>query len=224
MQRKYYEAYEDRYRQIHGQALQWFSENSSAIVEETLKSFSLPLQCKLLEIGCGEGRDAYPLLKQGYDLLATDVSREAIAFCKTKYPDFSDHFQVVDCVTETLDQQFDFIYAVAVIHMLVSDEDRNAFYRFIRTHLNSDGIALIGTMGDGRLERQSDIHIAFDLQDRVHEQTGKPVKIAATSCRIVNWVTFGEELKRNGLDVMQQGITAVLPDFPQMMFAVVKKH
>lgn len=223
MPRKYYEAYEDRYRQVHEQNLQWSSEEPSPIVEETIRAFSLSKQSKLLEIGCGEGRDAFPLLSRGFDLLASDVSPEAIAFCKRKIPEFASQFQVVDCVADSLDKQFDFIYAVAVLHMLVSDDDRNAFYRFIRAHLAPDGVALICTMGDGTFEQQSDVRTAFDLQDRVHDASGKTMKIAGTSCRIVSFPTFEKELVQNGLDVLKKGITAVEPDFPEMMFAVVKR-
>lgn len=224
MERKYYEAYDDRFRQIHEQALKWFSENPSPIVEETIRAFSISHQGKLLEVGCGEGRDARPLLMQGFDLLATDVSPEAIAFCRREFPDFASHFQVVDCVSERLDRKFDFIYAVAVLHMLVLDDDRNAFYRFIHEQLAPSGIALICTMGDGTLERQTDIRTAFDLFERIHESSGKTVQIAGTSCRIINFRTFGEELAHNGLEVIKEGVTAVEPDFPQMMFAVVKRH
>ena len=39
MQRKYYEAYDDRYRQIHSQNLAWFDESPSAIVLETIREF-----------------------------------------------------------------------------------------------------------------------------------------------------------------------------------------
>ncbi|MDE6661206.1 MAG: class I SAM-dependent methyltransferase [Anaeroplasmataceae bacterium] len=222
MGKKYYEAYDDRYKQIHKLDLQWSSETPSKIVFETLQSFSLLTNSKILEIGCGEGRDAYLLLKQGFDVLATDVSYEAVSYCKKKFPNYSEHFQVVDCVTEKLGKKFDFIYAVAVIHMLVSDNDRIAFYRFIREHLSSDGIALICTMGDGSFERKTDIHTAFDIMERVHGETGKTVQIANTSCRIVGFATFEEEISRNGLEIIKKGITAVEPDFPQMMFAVVK--
>lgn len=224
MEKKYYEAYDDRFRQIHEQNLQWFSEAPSPIVAETICEFSISAQSKLLEIGCGEGRDAYPLLLRGFDLLAADVSQEAIAFCQRKFHDFAAHFQVVNCITETLGRTFDFIYAVAVLHMLVLDNDRNAFYRFIREHLTSDGIALICTMGDGNFERRTDIRTAFDLHERIHERSGKSVHIAGTSCRIVNFQTFKEELARNGLDLLKEGVTAVEPDFPQMMFAIVKKN
>ena len=222
MGKKYYEAYDDRYKQIHAQDLQWSSEMPSKIVIETIQSVSLPTNSKILEIGCGEGRDAYLLLTQGFDVLATDVSCEAVRYCKKKFPNFSEHFQVVDCVTEKLGKKFDFIYAVAVVHMLVSDSDRNAFYGFIREHLSSNGLALICTMGDGSFERQTDIHTAFDIMERIHGETGKTVQIANTFCRIVSFATFEEEIVSNGLEIINQGITAVEPDFPQMMFAVVK--
>lgn len=222
-ERKYYHAYDDRYRQVHEKDLRWMSGEPSPIVAEILREFSLPQQAELLEIGCGEGRDAIPLLRQGYSLLATDVSAEAVSFCRKEAPEYASHFRTLDCVSETLERRFDFIYAIAVLHMLVPDEDRDAFYRFLRTHLKPNGIALIGTMGDGSFERQSDIRTAFDLQDRIHEQSGTAVQIAGTSCRMVSFETLHEELSRNGLTVLKQGITAVEPDFPQMMYAVVKR-
>ena len=221
MQKKYYEAYDDRYRQIHKQELQWFSESPSDIVLETGQAYSISPKSRILEIGCCEGRDAYPLLKQGYDLLAADVSREAVMYCKTKFPDFSEHFQIMDCITEKLGRKFDFIYAVAVIHMLVSNEDRNAFYSFIREHLSSTGIALICSMGDGNSESQTDVRSAFNIVNRTHGRTGKTVRIASTSCRTVSFDTFQKELLQNGFKIIKEGITAVEPDFPQMMFAVV---
>jgi len=220
--RKYYEAYDDRYRQIHAQDLEWFARTPSPIVGETIRDHSVSSAHRILEIGCGEGRDAFPLLRQGFDLLATDISPEAVAFCQSKMPDQADRFQVLDCIAGRLEERFDFIYAVAVVHMLVPDEDRDAFYRCVRTHLKPHGIALICTMGDGSTERQSDISTAFDLQDRVHEQSGKAVRIAGTSCRMVSFPAFEAELARNGFAVIKKGITAVEPDFPQMMFAVVK--
>lgn len=222
-ERKYYHAYDDRYRQVHEKNLRWMSEEPSPIVAETIREFAISRQAEMLELGCGEGRDAIPLLRQGYGLLATDISPEAIAFCQKEAPEYAAQFCTLDCVSDKLDLRFDFIFAIAVLHMLVPDEDRNAFYSFIRSHLKAEGIALIGTMGDGVFERQSDIRTAFDLQERIHEQTGTPVQIAGTSCRTVSSETFDAELKNNGLAVIRQGITAVEPDFPQMMFAVVKR-
>ena len=222
MERKYYEAYDDRYRQIHSQNLQWFYDDPTPIVAEIIREFGITQTHKLLELGCGEGRDAYPLLLDGYDLLATDISPEAINFAKKKWPDFAEHFGVLDCISGNIPGKFDFIYAVAVVHMLVEDADRDGFYAFIRNHLTPNSIALICTMGDGEMERKTDIRTAFDLQSRTHEQTGKEVQIASTSCRMVSFDTLHKELYRNGLHILKEGLTAAPPDFPMLMYAVVK--
>ncbi|MBQ9148988.1 MAG: methyltransferase domain-containing protein [Oscillospiraceae bacterium] len=224
MERKYYEAYDDRYRQVHGENLVWFTKEPSPIVAKMMDAFGIGPEKRILEIGCGEGRDARYLLGRGCDLLATDISPEAVAYCRELCPGQEAHFQVLNCIGGRLKEKFDFIYAVAVVHMLVLDEDRDGFYRFVRQHLKPGGVALICTMGDGEMERSSDIRTAFELQERCHEQTGRMVQIAGTSCRMVSFDTFGEELKRNGLQVLRQGMTAIEPDFPQMMYAVVGRE
>lgn len=221
--RKYYEAYDDRYRQVHDRKLQWASDAPSNIVGQVLERFFISAESTILELGCGEGRDAAHLLNRGYAVTATDVSPEAIRYCREKYPQFAAHFQVLDCVAGEWERKYDFIYAVAVIHMLVTDADRSGFYRFIRDHLNDGGVSLICTMGDGNLERSTDISTAFDLQNRTHGETGERMMLAGTSCRMVSWETFLPELVKNGLCVCEQGLTAMEPDFPVMMYAVVKK-
>ena len=223
MERKYYEAYDDRYRQIHEKNLAWFYEEPTAIVRQTIEKYGITTSHKLLELGCGEGRDAFPLLNTDFDLLATDISSAAITYCRNKNAKYAGRFQVLDCVAGELEGKFDFIYAVAVVHMLVPDEDRNAFYTFIRNHLNHGGIALICTMGDGKIERQTDIRTAFDLQERTHEQSGVGVKIASTSCRMVNFATFEAELKQNGFAILDMGLANASPDFPLLMYGVVKE-
>lgn len=223
MERKYYEAYDDRYRQVHGEGLRWFDAAPSQIVWETMRDFDIPRDAGLLEIGCGEGRDARFLLNLGYDLLATDISGEAIGYCRREDPERAEHYQVLDCVCGSLDRKFDFIYAVAVVHMLVEDDDRNAFYGFLREHLKDRGVALICTMGDGKLERTTDASTAFDLQERIHEPTGKKVTIASTSYRAVSFAAFRREIEDNGLEILKEGLTDIQPDYWKMMYAVVKK-
>ena len=220
MSRKYYEAYEDRYKAIHARGGSWSSDKCTPIVLDMLNKH-IQSNNPILEIGCGEGRDARAVLDQGMDLLATDISLEAIRYCQSTMPQYKEHFQVLDCLSDTLDKAFDFIYAVAVIHMLVLDCDRDLFYQFIRAHLTTDGVALICTMGDGNVEMQSDITQAFTPQQRNHE-SGK-ILVAGTSCRMVSFDTFKAELQRNGLHLLESGITSSLPDFNRLMYAVVKK-
>ena len=221
--RNYYEAYDDRYRQVHEKALQWASEVPSAIVSQVMTRLDIGPDARILELGCGEGRDAVHLLEKGYNLLATDISPEAIRYCRTRWPKYSHNFRVLDCVAGESDEKFDFIYAVAVIHMLVEDHHRCAFYRFIREHLKETGTALVCTMGDGTVERRSDVSTAFDLQERTHGLTGEKLQLAGTSCRMVEWDTFLKEIRESGLTVTEYGMTEVPPDFPVMMYAVMEK-
>lgn len=220
---KYYEAYDDRYRQVHGKKLQWASDSPSPIVGQVMDRCCIGGKAKLLELGCGEGRDAAALLVRGCQLTATDISPEAIRYCREKWPEHAQNFQILDCINGQLDEKFDFIYAVAVIHMLVDDMDRKEFYCFLREHLTDDGAALVCTMGDGSMERKSDISTAFDLQERTHQQSGQRLLLAGTSCRMVTWDTFLGEIQQSGMKVAEHGLTSAEPDFPVMMYAVMRK-
>ena len=121
--RRYYEAYDLRYRQVHEKGLAWFSGAPTPVVAQVLEKYAIAPECPMLEIGCGEGNDAAFLLERGCDLLATDVSPAAVDFCRAKYPLWADRFRTLDALKDPLDQRFGFIYAVAVLHMLVPDAD-----------------------------------------------------------------------------------------------------
>ena len=220
--KKYYEAYDLRYRQVHARGLEWFDREPTAAVKKTMEQYGIGKETAMLELCCGEGRDASILLESGYDLLATDVSPRAVDFCREKFPQWAERFQVLDCLTEKLEQRFDFIYAIAVLHMLVLDEDRQAMLGFIRQHLTDAGVGLIVVMGDGEMQRATDADRAFDLQERCHEQSGQVFEIASTSCCIVTREVFREELLRAGLAIAELGDT-VWADVPAAMYAVVKR-
>lgn len=220
--KRYYEAYDERYKTIHAKGYSWAGDENTPIVSETIEKYKFAASAQMLEIGCGEGRDAKLLLEKGYNLLATDVSPEAVSYCRSRYPLFEDSFQVMDCLKCEDDRRYAFIYSVAVIHMLLPDEDRNGFYRYIYEHLLPDGIALICTMGDGQFETMTDIDDAFVLKEREHP-SGK-VMVAGTSCRMVSFQTFERELSENGLEIMEKGITSCMPEFNSLMYAIVRKE
>ena len=228
----YYEAYEDRYKTIHALGHAWSSDRPTPIVGEILARYGVPKTAALLELGCGEGRDALPLLRAGWKLLATDLSPEAVAWCQNQALDYTDRFRVLDCLDSELPEnaptpngelpeRFDFIYAVAVLHMLTEDEDRARFFAFLRDHLTEQGLALVCTMGDGENELRSDPAKAFDPAERDHP--AGLVTVAATSCRIVSFDTLIREIEQASLTILETGLTPSPPDFDRLMFAVVKK-
>lgn len=220
--KRYYEAYDLRYQQVHGAGLTWFGGKPTEIVARMLTKYCIAPGMPVLEIGCGEGADAAALLAEGFDVLATDVSLEAIRFCREKYPRWAEHFAVLDCLRDGLDRRFDFIYAVAVLHMLVPDEDRQGLLAFILDHLTSEGTALVVVMGDGEMRRATDVNAAFDVQERTHEASGRTLALASTSCRMVTWEEFREELTRAQLEIVELGNTS-WDDSDFSMYAVVKR-
>lgn len=218
---QYYKAYDQRYKTIHQKGHSWAAETATPIVLKTLQKYGISKDAPILEIGCGEGRDARAVLEAGYSLTATDISPEAIRYCRETFPAFQQHFHVMDCLSSEDLNRYDFLYAVAVVHMLVLDEDRDGFYRFLRDHLKEGGLALVCSMGDGEFEMKSDISTAFTLQERSHP-SGK-IMVAGTSCRMVSFPTFEAELQRNGLRIVEKGLTSAIPDFNSLLYAVVTR-
>ena len=217
----YYKAYDERYRAVHRLGLQWAGDVPTPIVSDVLDRFCPDPGARILEIGCGEGRDAAPLLSRGRKLLATDASPEAISYCRKKMPQYAGSFSELDCLRDALDEKYDMIYAVSVVHMLVEDVDRRGFYRFIRNHLRESGVALICSMGDGETEIRSDASRAFETVERNHPSG--PVMVAATSCRMISFEGFRREIAAEGLDIIEEGITSAMPDFDSLMYAVVRR-
>ena len=220
--KEYYRAYDERYRTVHSLGLNWTSAAPTLVVAEVIEKYHIPQNAKLLDIGCGEGRDAFPLLEAGYDLTATDVSPEAIRYCRSRRPSFADRFLISDCMSDSLPYKFDFIYSVAVLHMFVKDEHRKGFYRFIREHLAPGGMALVCSMGDGIREYQTDTAAAFETGER--QCGGNTVTVAQTTCRIVNKASFLREITEAGFMVNDYSLSPSPPEFDLLMCAVIQKR
>ncbi len=222
----YYKAYEKRYQQVYKHNYLWSSKEPTPDVIETILKEKIPSDAKILELGCGEGRDAIFLLNKNYNILAVDYSNTVIEKCKelSNYK-YNDKFKQFDIINDTLEDKFDFIYSIAVIHMFVSQKHRNKFYNFICNHLNTNGIALIVSMGDGIKEYKSDIYKSFDDVERIVVNNDEKINIATTSCNIVNWNTFEQELLSNNLVIKRKWISEVIPEFnPAMCVIVCRKE
>lgn len=219
---KYYKAYDKRYKQLHERDLSWENDVKTEIVEQIIKKYKISKTDSILEIGCGEGRDSKILLNKGYNLLATDVSQEAINYCKQIDENHSNNYEVLDVLDcDTFKDRFNFIYSIACLHMLVLDDDRKKYFDFIHNHLKNNGYALVLTMGDGIKESSSDINKAWEDTERVHQKTNEIINVATTSCRIVNFETLEQEIKDSNLLIIEKGITQIIPNFPEIMYVLI---
>ena len=195
---KYYEAYDKRYKQVHDKGLAWSTNSNTEIVETIINKYHLEKE-NIFEIGCGEGRDARYLLNKNYNVLATDISKEAIDYCIKNDINHRNNYKVLDVLSDNSKDKYGFIYSVACLHMLVLDTDRKKYFDFINKHLDDNGFALILTMGNGKMESSSNINNAWEDIERIHQSTGKKINVATTSCRIVNFETLKKETNNSNL-------------------------
>lgn len=99
---------------------------------------------KVLDIGCGEGKDAVFLARNGYDVTAFDISdkgisktRELADRCKVKINLFK-----ADIRDFKLDADFDIIYSSGVFHYL-SANLRDSIIDNIKAHTTNNGINVL---------------------------------------------------------------------------------
>ena len=168
MKKDYYKAYEERYKESYKNNILWETKEPTNLVLETIKKYNIDFKDKILDLGCGEGRDAINLLNKGYNVFAVDYSKTVINKCNelSNYK-FINNFKQFDLLVDNMNDKFKFIYSIAVIHMFLLDSDRNKFYKFIYNHLEDNGYALIISMGDGVKEYKSLSLLAFNANSTI---------------------------------------------------------
>ena len=224
MKEEYYKAYDKRYKQIHDLNLLWEKRETTKEVMDIINKYNINKNDKILDLGCGEGRDSIYLLDNGYNVLAVDYSINVINKCNELTNNkYINNFKQFDLIKDKLNNKYKFIYSIAVLHMFVEDSHRNSFYKCIYNHLEENGIALIICMGDGIKEYKSNIEEAFNDTKRINTNNDAVVNVASTSCCIKNLNHIKEEIKNNNLNIIDISIIDDLPNFDKCICVVVSK-
>lgn len=114
-------------------------DNLGARVSDIIETFTLVNKDnpRVLEIGCGNGRDAQEILKHTNNYLGVDVSEKLIELAKQKVP--SGQFIVTDIEEYSLPTELDIIFAFAsLIH--VAKESLQNIFNDIFASLNQGGV------------------------------------------------------------------------------------
>ena len=191
---------------------------------DVIDKYNINKNDKILDLGCGEGRDSIYLLDNGYNVLAVDYSVNVINKCNELTNNkYINNFKQFDLIKDNLNDKFKFIYSIAVLHMFVEDNHRNSFYKCIYNHLEEDGIALIISLGDGVKEYKSNVEDAFKDTIRFNINSKKEVKVVNTSCSIKSIDNIKKEIENNELKILDISIVDDLPNFDKCICAVVSK-
>lgn len=132
----------------------------------------------VLELGCGTGNDAARLAHEGFHVLATDLSTEAVAAARQKYGDVID-VGVVDMAAPLPfpDACFDAVMANVALHMFTDAVTRDLFTEVKRV-LRAGGAFLFHVNAqDDRPLRERARPVLRELEpDYVLEKAGQTVR------------------------------------------------
>lgn len=100
---------------------------------------------KVLDLGCGQGRDAIPLAQMGYDVIAVDHSEVGIEVLRKVAKDKGLELQglVGDVYTMAIHEGFDIVLLDSMLHFYKNDfEKERAFVERILNEIKEGGIFL----------------------------------------------------------------------------------
>jgi len=108
---------------------------------------------KILEVGCGQGRDALHFAQLGYDVDAFDISRNAIKSIKNQKEKLHlDNLNVItqDCSKKFVfeKKQFDFVYSNLALQFFEL-ESLDTIFKEISRVLKNDSLVLFSTKKEG---------------------------------------------------------------------------
>ncbi len=99
---------------------------------------------RVLDIGCGEGKDAVYMAQKGYDVTAFDLTengiKKTIALAKDRGTKINAY--VDDINTFETDKQFDIIYSTGTVQYLF-EENKTGFFEKLEKIIKPNGIVFI---------------------------------------------------------------------------------
>ncbi len=221
----YYKAYDKRYEQVYETKMLWSTKKYTPDVINTINKLKIQKEDNILDLGCGEGRDAIYLLSNNYNVTAVDYSKNVINKCnEISNNRFANNFKQFDLIIDKLNMKFDFIYSIAVLHMFVLEKHRNKYFKFLFNHLKNNGKALVCILGDGIQEYSSNIEAAFEDSKRTILNNMTDINVAATTCRVVNWEFLEKEIQKNKFLIEDKWISKDIPEFKKSMCVIVSKE
>jgi SAM-dependent methyltransferase len=148
--------------------------------------YELLPQGRLLEIGCGAGRDAKDLIAHGYDYLGTDISANLLIQARKNNPGAV--FETASVYDLDFKNSFDGFWCAATLVHIPRDRIDEAL-KSIKKNIKAGGIGFI-SVKEGRGE--------------LLEQRGE---LNSAKFYFVFWKNdeFKEVLGKNGLEVLHEG-------------------
>lgn len=145
----YYCGYDDRYREVYrNEAELWETDQPNQSLTSILEQHSSLLTGKVVDLGCGEGRDTLYLASLGADVLGVDLSRAAIDKGRERAARAgltNARFAEGDVIylRNLENESFDFALNMGCLHMLTDPEHRTRHINRVFEILKPGGYFLV---------------------------------------------------------------------------------
>lgn len=145
----YYCGYDERYQEVYkNDADLWESDQPNQSLQALLQTRPDLLTGKLVDLGCGEGRDTLYLAARGADVLGVDISRAALDKGRARAAQAGLHnvrFVEADVIylRNLEDGSFDTALNMGCLHMLTEVEHRAGHIRRVFDILKPGGYFLV---------------------------------------------------------------------------------
>ncbi len=196
---------------------EYYKKNPNPIEASTFAHFCIGFlreDKKLIELGCGNGRDSIYFAENNINVTAIDQIEEEIDYLNQKYSSDNIKFVVADFTNLKKDTKYDYIYSRFTLHSITEDREKYLF-KWIESQLNDDGLFL--------LEVRSINDPMFKKGERISENENFTTHYR----RYLDLEKTIEKLEKYGLKIIYKlesnGLSVYNDDDPMLIRIVAKK-
>lgn len=181
------------------------------LIDQLLKGRIDP-ESKILDAGCGSGRNIHYLIHNNFDVSGMDINLEAIHRLKSQYPDLQNNFHTSSLESFHSNLQFDFIICNAVLHFARDHEHFSKMFSSLIKLLAKGGVLFI--------RMTSDIGLSLDSEG----QNGVHLLPDGTKRYLISRDQVDSLISEHSLSLIEPVKTVKVEDLRSMTTLVFAKH
>ncbi|HNP06567.1 MAG TPA: class I SAM-dependent methyltransferase [Cyclobacteriaceae bacterium] len=166
------EHWEQIYSTKQANEVSWTQENPTTSLD-FIRSFNLPRQASIIDIGGGESKLVDKLIDEGYeDITVVDISEHALSRTKERLGEKAKKVNwVVSDITElNTSRTFDLWHDRATFHFMTTPDQINEYLKRAKTNLKTNGYLTIGTFSQDGPKKCSGLEIKQYSEEALQNQ------------------------------------------------------
>jgi 2-polyprenyl-3-methyl-5-hydroxy-6-metoxy-1,4-benzoquinol methylase len=150
----------------------WTQENPKTSLD-FIRSFNLPKQASIIDVGGGDSRLVDKLLDEGFeDITVLDISEEALKKAKARLGEKGKkiNWVVADITKYNTEKTFDLWHDRAVFHFMTTNDQISEYLDRARKNIKANGVLTIGTFSENGPKKCSGLEIKQYSEVTLQEQ------------------------------------------------------